>query len=243
MLTSLVALKAVTSISVIITSCSRLTFPRTTPAEISTDIALMVALWILGRVGKTGMTEKEQCLSFIHSFIQQTLVEDLLSAWHFSRNWGQNRRANTQHFYSHGDGCCPVWNLFHSLLPSGWQPHAERLIWTHSSKLRMRWGSHRIIWRLGFFCPGLLFCCHHTQMLNRGCSSPAIPPVMQAALWTGKPGCATVHGVPESWTRLSDGTELNWILISPSPCSGKKTGFRRRTSLASSFGFSTWVAI
>ena len=33
--------------------------------------------------------------------------------------------------------------------------------------------------------------------------------------WTGRPGCAAVHGVAKSQTRLSDWTELNWQ--SPNP--------------------------
>ena len=28
--------------------------------------------------------------------------------------------------------------------------------------------------------------------------------------WTGRPGCAVIHGVTKSGTRLSDWTEMNW---------------------------------
>ena len=30
--------------------------------------------------------------------------------------------------------------------------------------------------------------------------------------WTGRPGCAAIHGIAKSWRRPSDWTELNWNL-------------------------------
>lgn len=86
--TILMVPKTVTSTSAISTSCIRLVLPRTAPAEISTDIALMVASLIL-RVGggrRKSQGELRRTLLFtLHSSNKHWLKA--YSAWYYARNW------------------------------------------------------------------------------------------------------------------------------------------------------------
>lgn len=116
----LVAPKVVTSISTINRSCTRLAFPRTAPAEISTGIALIVACRTLGREGETVTAEEERCLSFVHSFNRH------LSRVYYSlpgtvqETRGTVGEQEGKVSASMQDWCCPAWGvsfvfLFHQV--------------------------------------------------------------------------------------------------------------------------------
>lgn len=181
--------KAVTSTNAMSTSCTRLALPRMVPAEMSTDIALMVASLILG--GEREMTEKAPLIhSFTYSLIWQA---------------GTVQEAEDT-IAEQEDKIPPPWGPLMPLLGSPWAPLMgtsipEKLIHTYSSLLRTLWFPveeflvRKSEWvteadcslgdpfwglKTGVLLPLLIFCLHLAKMLNRGRSFPVGLPAIQA---------------------------------------------------------------